>query len=132
MVLFLVLLPCLVLREEDEGVGGRDQVRVVSERVASSSLLLVPSRLARAVMEFSLQDELAAVTNGDVQVTMDVESMDPTEVNASLNCQSTRSSSVAHQAHYCLPPLAIVDTITGESSAIQEQDVFDTLRSLLK
>ncbi|ORY92830.1 non-SMC mitotic condensation complex subunit 1-domain-containing protein [Leucosporidium creatinivorum] len=63
-------------------------------------------------MDFSLADELQQSSEEDYQVPFDFGSMDPNEVNASLN--------------------SIVDTITGESSAIQEQDVYDTLRSLLK
>ncbi|SCV74340.1 BQ2448_6772 [Microbotryum intermedium] len=65
-------------------------------------------------MEFSLQDELSASNelNDYVFPLIDFEVMEPAQVNATLN--------------------GIVDTITGDCSTIQEAEVFDTFRSMLK
>ncbi|SGY44625.1 BQ5605_C001g00183 [Microbotryum silenes-dioicae] len=65
-------------------------------------------------MEFSLQDELSASSdlNDYVFPSIDFEVMEPALVNATLN--------------------GIVDTITGDCSTIQEAEVFDTFRSMLK
>ena len=83
-------------------------------------------------MEFSLQEELAALATADYDVPneRDIEAMEPSEVNATLNGTSLEP---AREPRTDKRPLAgIVDTITGGSHAIQEPEVFDTFRSLLK
>jgi hypothetical protein len=52
---------------------------------------LDPTATTTATMEFSLQEELASLANADYEFAheLDIANMEPSEVNATLNGQST-------------------------------------------
>lgn len=118
----------MVVRLEEEG-GGRDDPK--SSRLPPSLGPTIDTFLP-GTMEFSLQEELAGLANADYDFPneLDVANMEPSEVNATLNgpSPSCPTESTTHDS----ASTGIVDTITGGSHAIQEPEVFDTFRSMLK